>query len=194
MKKSVALMVLALLCVGACEKTSSFKDKRDSKKYKSVKIGEQVWMAENLNYAVDGSVCYDNDSANCETYGRLYNWEAARVACPTGWHLPSDAEWDVLIATVEQTHGPSAAGKHLKAANGWNGLDTYGFAVMPGGYGSPSSDFNGVGGYGNWWSDTEGDAIAAWFRNMRSAIDNVDKYMYGKDFFLSVRCVKGNAQ
>jgi hypothetical protein len=78
--------------------------------YKTVPIGTQQWMAKNLNCNVSGSVCYNNDPANCDTYGRLYNWTAAKTVCPTGWHLPSDAEWDALITAVG---GPSTAGTKL---------------------------------------------------------------------------------
>ena len=82
---------------------NSFTDNRDGKKYKAVKIGEQVWMAENLNYNAESSRCYDNSFFYCNEYGRLYTWEAAKKACPAGWHLPSDVEWITLISFVGDT-------------------------------------------------------------------------------------------
>jgi uncharacterized protein (TIGR02145 family) len=144
-----------------------FTDSRDSTIYKWVKIG-RTWMAENLNYAAEGSKCYRNDEANCAIYGRLYNWATAMEACPAGWHLPSDYEWNTLMSVVG---GTSVAGTKLKAASGWNnngngtddyngnGTDDYGFAALPGGGGNPSGtfySFGDVGTHGNWWSSTEG--------------------------------------
>jgi hypothetical protein len=100
------------------------------KTYKTVNIGEQVWMAENLNYNASGSVCYNYDPSNCDKYGRLYNWATAKIVCPAGWHLPSDAEWDALMTAVG---GSSIAGTKLKSRNGWNnngnGTDESGFRL-----------------------------------------------------------------
>jgi uncharacterized protein (TIGR02145 family) len=115
MKKSITL--LALFCIAAfAQQKGTFTDTRDGKTYKTTKIGEQVWMAENLNYYVSGSRCYDNKSTNCEIYGRLYNWEAAMTICPVGWHLPSETELDKLITAID---GENEAGKALKTRNGW---------------------------------------------------------------------------
>lgn len=77
-----------------------FTDERDGQTYKVIKIGKQVWMAENLNYETKDSYCYENAPANCEKYGRLYTWEAALNACPLGWHLPTKEEFETLVANV----------------------------------------------------------------------------------------------
>lgn len=108
-------------------------------KYRTVTIGDQEWMAENLNYAVDGSYCYNDAAQNCDKFGRLYSWEAATNACTEGWHLPDSMEWTVLFKSV----GTDAA-THLKATSGWdsntagNGDDAVGFSVLPAGGGSIS--------------------------------------------------------
>jgi len=139
--------------------TGTFTDSRDNKTYKTVKIGEQVWMAENLNYEAEGSVCYDNDPANCVKYGKLYNWHTAMKVCPKGWHLPSNAEWAIL---GDFAGGREIAGKKLKATSGWdyegksgNGTDAFGFSALPGGEGWPSGKFYYIGNNGEWWSTND---------------------------------------
>ena len=101
-----------------------FVDDRDGQVYRSVKIGEQTWMAENLNYAMDESSCY-----NCQKYGRVYTWYAMMSACPTGWQRPLKSDFNTLIATVG---GADMAGKALKSTNGWmgSGTDNYGFSAL----------------------------------------------------------------
>ena len=172
-------------------------DSRDGKKYKIVKIGNQTWMAENLNYDASDSKCYGNQPANCTKYGRLYNWATAKTACPSGWHLPSDAEWDILVTYAG---GSYTAGGKLKATSGWNrfiifisgnGTDEYGFSALPGGDGGSDGLFSNVGDNGLWWSATEGDANDAWIRNMCYNSSNVYRYYpYSKSILFSVRCVQ----
>ena len=99
---SLIMMVLLFLFTSGCTREidpifSEITDARDGQTYKTVTLGDQTWLAQDLNYETDNSWCFQNDPANCETYGRLYNWEAAMNACPAGWHLPSDQEWSKLI-------------------------------------------------------------------------------------------------
>jgi uncharacterized protein (TIGR02145 family) len=142
--------------------------------YKTVQIGTQIWMAENLNYDVAGSKCYNNLESNCDKYGRLYDWATMmaldddcrynscaskvqakhRGICPSGWHIPSSDEWKTLMDYVESSNGCTfCAAKYLKAKTGWNsngnGEDTYGFAALPGG--------TGYGDYGHGISFSDGD-------------------------------------
>jgi len=183
-----------------------FKDNRGGgKTYKTVKIGGKTWMAENLNYDTadgTGSWCYDDKPENCVTYGRLYNWNTAmagkssstanpsevRGVCPSGWHLPSRAEWDAL----ETAAGGSVAGKNLKSTTGWytnSGTDKYGFSALPGGYRFSDGNFHSAGNYGYWWTATEDDGSYAYYRGMYYDFDYVREPDYGKSNGFSVRCV-----
>jgi len=188
---------------------SSFKDSRDGKTYKTVKIGNQTWMAENLNYNASGSKCYENKDSNCKKYGRLYIWKAALTACPSGWHLPSDADWNVLMKSVNPSCSNNSdcagAGKKLKATSGWdrngNGEDAFGFSALPGGdgvfstlpgglIGSSKGYFNLEGGNGLWWSASEKDNDYAYHWYMYHGREDVIYRKYDKSNLLSVRCVQ----
>jgi len=173
---------------------SQFCDTRDNNIYKWTNIGSQIWMAENLNYDVPGNdndICYQNTTNNCNTYGRLYDFEMAMKVCPSGWHLPSDDEWKVLETFV----GIEDAGTKLKAKTGWStnggivGSDNFGFSALPGGY-YASNAFMHINDSGRWWtSDTIYEVYAyAWYIFFSSPRLTQDYYY--KVSLLSVRCVK----
>jgi hypothetical protein len=154
----------------------TFTDTYDGRIYKTVKIGEQVWMAENLNSRIGNSVCYDNNEANCRKYGRLYDWETAKKACPKGWHLPSYAEWDKLDANKHE------------------------FFALPGGEGYSGGYFDFVGYRSNWWSASEIDSnfdkirrtnYSNYAYNRRMYYDHeVRKTLNDKGYLFSVRCLQ----
>ncbi|MBS7272185.1 MAG: fibrobacter succinogenes major paralogous domain-containing protein [Fibrobacter sp.] len=163
----------------------SLRDSRDGKTYKTVIIGTQTWMAENLNYVSAQSFCYNGIADNCTKYGRLYSWSAAmdssvtgcrsldvcsptypvRGICPKGWHLPDSTEWEVLFSAVG---GKSIASKVLRSTSGWkcyyddqcwNGIDAFGFSALSAGYwygyGGASSYFEGEFTNALFWSSTQ---------------------------------------
>ena len=191
----------------------TFTDTRETpaKVYKWTKIGTQTWMAENLAYLpsvndatdnsttvakyyvynYDGTVVADaKASSYYTTYGVLYNWTAAMGVCPTGWHLPSSAEWATLEATVG---GFGTAGTKLKSVSGWTsgitGTDAYGFSALPSGY-YYGSDFNYALYFGYWWSATENDATYAYDRYMIYDGANVNSNNRNKYYGFSVRCLQ----
>jgi uncharacterized protein (TIGR02145 family) len=197
---------------GTIEPYGKLTDDRDNKTYKTVKIGEQVWMAENLNYDVpnnDTDVCYDKDPNNCNIYGRLYNWETAmngeassstnpiyvRGICPSGSHLPSNGEWAVLKNFVGTDAGLKLkANSSLFTTSTDKGTDNYGFSALPGGNGFPSGNFSNAGSYGYWWSTTEygtGNNYAR-CRSMGGGIyrNNVNDCGTSKSELYSVRCLQ----
>jgi len=169
----------------------SFTDSRDGKKYRTVKIGDLTWMAENLNHKTSDSWCYSDNAFYCDAYGRLYNWNAARSACPSGWRLPDSSDWGNLMTAVG---GSSTAGRRLKSKVGWysngNGTDDFGFSALPGGDRWDGGGFIYVGYYGFWWSATEIDAGLAHSRNMVFNDEYVYSYWDLKSHGLSVRCAR----
>jgi uncharacterized protein (TIGR02145 family) len=138
------------------EPCGTFTDPRDGQEYQSVCIGEQVWMAENLNFKSDESWCYADNPNNCETYGRLYSSESVKTACPPGWHLPSVEEYEELNDYFPK----NMAGGELKSVTGWNEPNTgannnSGWSALPGGHKNLLLDlYMGLGNFGYWWTST----------------------------------------
>jgi uncharacterized protein (TIGR02145 family) len=203
MKKVITLLLLIHVAVFAQQK-GIFTDSRDGKKYKTVKIGTQTWMAENLNYS---------SSFDCYYISTKYGYNEAKKICPSGWHLPNNEEWDILINFAG---GKENAGKKLKAKTGWNsnvsrrgefissgnGTDDYGFAALPGGV-CNKCWYEGylAGESGFWWSATKGKNAGECVYSINSTRNNVSEnagLIIGGDntnecFGYSVRCVKDEA-
>jgi uncharacterized protein (TIGR02145 family) len=171
----------------------------ENETYETVVIGTQTWMARNLNYNATGSVCYNNLESNCETYGKLYDWATAMTACPSGWHLPTNAETRTLIDYIK-TQKSCCAGKYLKATSGWNGegngTDEYGFTALPGGCYQFSS-FREVGKVAEWWTASKDgqDFALRWgldYNSDGNHSGNVPDDIISGSTLLSVRCIKDN--
>lgn len=203
---------------GAEQIEGTLTDLRDGQTYRTVVIGSQVWMAENLNFVLDSSVCYLNETEYCDKYGRLYKWVDAVNVCPAGWHLPDTTEWKILFSAVDA--GPEYAGIELKSVSGWDNDfnydcdgDLYGFSALPAGYRIPRSDFIQYYYDGNdpvaiipsnvtaffdeekygafFWSVTEGLGDKAF--NMHLSTRDLGAYLgayYDKESAFSVRCVR----
>jgi uncharacterized protein (TIGR02145 family) len=182
-----------------CQETDTLIDSRDGKVYKTIKIGDQIWMAQNLNYkTIAYCWCFNDDTTNCDKYGRLYRWEAAMKACPSGWHLPSEDEWDILIGFLG---GRKVAGGKMKSTTGWekdkgNATNSSGFSALPAGQGV-NTGFGiggnmGIGLIAVWWTSTKPElsfSPVCCYVNYFNG-DKVTKGSEKTNLQFSVRCVK----
>ena len=216
----------ALLSPVVCGQT--FSDSRDGKIYATVQIGTQCWMAQNLNVGtrINGSVtqtnnspipiiekyCYNNNEANCNVYGGLYQWDemmqystnpGIQGICPPYWHLPTDAEWCTLAifldasvnCSIEGNLGTNAGGKIKEAGTThWNSPNTgatnsSGFTALPGGF-CPSGDFfSYLGSEGHFWTSTVYSASNAWYRLLAADKATINRSKPLRGYGLSVRCI-----
>lgn len=180
---------------------SSITDKRDGQVYRTTKIGNQVWMAENMKYKPQGAneiiACYDDSQDNCDKYGILYGLEAALVSCPEGFHIPSEEEWRVL---ADFMGGDSIAGPKLRAIGGWNTTehpstlndkDEYGFSALPAGV----HYFGGFGSITYFWTthfgySKDGELLGAY----NIAVSDGNRMEFGGTALtttkISLRCLK----
>lgn len=185
--------------------------------YTTVIIGTQCWMAQNLNIGtrIDGTsnqtdnstiekYCYADNTLNCATYGGLYQWNemmqysttpGIQGICPTGWHLPTDAEWTTLTTYLG---GESVAGGKMKetgtthwASPNTGATNTIGFTALPGGNRHSSGAFNSISYQAHWWSSTEYSiTTSVWYRTLTYVNTNVSRASLHKDYGCSVRCLK----
>ena len=186
--------------------------------YKTIVIGTQEWMAENLKTtvyrngnAIDNIIenyqwldlttgawaSYNNDNQYDCPYGKLYNWFAVadpRYLCPTDWHVPTDGEWTAL---TDYIGGAAVAGGKMKTTGlqywispNTDATNESGFSGLPGGYRSSSGDFYNVGNGGYWWSSSEYDASRAWYRFLTYNYDNAYQDRNDNGVGFSVRCLR----
>jgi len=169
MKKLLFILIIPFLLISSCKKDNT-DDNNDppaetvtdanGNVYSTVVIGSQTWMSGNIRVDVPGSYIYNNNSSDISTYGRLYTWEAAKTACPSGWHLPTQAD---LEALAQSLGGNQIAGGKMKNAGTtyWQapnagGDNSSGFNGLPGGYRNATDGiFFGKGQYGYYWSSTD---------------------------------------
>lgn len=200
-----------------CDGTTTFTDPRDGQTYAIVQIGEQCWFAENLRYS--GSISqvseqanwaaiwnggnpteqaawcyYDNNTANDEIYGKLYNWYAvnSESLCPDGWHIPSQVDW---VELIEFLGGVNIAGGKMKTTTGWTAPNTdatneSGFSGLPGGYRDNNGTFDFVGDLGRWWSSNEMNIDAASNYGLNYGVGSAGNYGELKTGGLSCRCLR----
>ncbi len=216
-----ALAVSASLCAQQGKPGPNITDAAGNS-YKTVTIGTQQWMAENLKVSKysDGTTIpnitdnkqwrnnttgawayYNNDAANNAKYGKLYNWYAVskttngnKNVCPTGWHVPTDAEWTVLR---DYLGGESFAGGKMKevGTTNWNSPNTDAtntslFTGLPGGYRAGYGVYDYIGAKGYWWSSTEGSTGYAWGRDLVNYSGIVFINSLLKEYGFSVRCLR----
>jgi uncharacterized protein (TIGR02145 family) len=216
-----ALAVSASLCAQQGKPGPNITD-AEGNSYKTVIIGTQQWMAENLKVSKysDGTTIpnitdnnqwqinttgawayYNNDAANNAKYGKLYNWYAVskttngnKNVCPTGWHVPTDAEWTVL---TDYLGGISIAGGKLKevGTTNWNSPNTSAtntslFTGLPVGTRDYDGDYSTIGDYGSWWGSTEDDTGSAWGRGLSYYYGDAYRDSDGKRNGFSVRCLR----
>lgn len=210
--KILNLMILGsialLLTLSSCEPeplneyeaedSGTFTDKRDSQAYNWVRIGDQIWMADNLAYS-NGGVAYENDINNANIYGYLY--ASPMVEAPEGWHIPSEAEWLQLINYITSSDYSELEAYALKSSIGWNnqgnGDDYFGFRALPGGerwsYRGGIWNFRNMGQSGGWWTTTKIYNTNKYSIISISADSNEPEILNASQsgyYNLSIRCIK----
>ena len=196
MKPFAAFSLLLLSMLGSAQDMDVYLDSRDGKVYKTVEIGSQIWMAENLNYLSDSPGAIFRDAAVLsDVFGRLYCWEAAKEVCPDGWHLPSDEDWSIL---ADHLGGEAVAGGVMKEISTyWVSLheeasNESGFSALPGGLleDPRDQDYPYMGEMGFFWSTREKSRSDGWFRYVKYDGTLLKAGSGDKEFGMSVRCLK----
>ncbi len=184
----------------------SIKDERDGRTYRTSKVGEQTWIVENLKYEMEGSLCYENKKDNCKKYGRLYSMDAAKKACPSGWHPATNGEWKTMLETLGNVflHSSSTGDVNTFQASYKDDSmkDQYGFNIVASGYGlDPEyAAQSNQAQFGNFprgiyiWAPTDSELkndVAKWHQVRIDTKKNLAQvFVAGKEMFLSVVCAK----
>jgi uncharacterized protein (TIGR02145 family) len=185
MKKTcLCLLILLSALTSFAQSDSTFTDSRDSKIYKKVKIGSQTWMAQNLNYSITGSCCYEYNNANCVKYGKLYKWEEAQSACPPGWHLPKKEDFEALL--VKFTSSGGAASKEFLFSGTPAGTSPLG------GYLSNSGYYRNIAQGAYYWTSSVSDDASAWCLYIIKDLSKASQFSYSKSCGISIRCLQDN--
>ena len=178
-----------------------YTDSRDGKKYKTTIIGPQKWMAQNLNYETKSSLCYQNHvySDLSSTYGRLYSFEDAQTACPTGYHLPTKEDFDTLYYFGAQSHSPNnlITTYYTKDLNNKKRYDRFGFSATYAGYATDSTHFDGYydkdakypSGYAIYWSSYINSENEATVLKLSSYDPSLYITTTQSDKYYSIRCI-----
>lgn len=177
-------------------KYGSLTDSRDGQIYKTISIGSQTWMAENLAYRTNiGSYwAYDNNNNNVEKYGLLYNWETSKNICPTSWHLPSNNEWTTLITYLNGDE--KNAGSKMKTKTGWNYhidghcLNSSGFSALPAGNCINNGTFQYLNEAAFFWTSSPDEGKDAYYIYLDYRYDYVLQGDHFRTNGFSIRCVK----
>ena len=187
-----------LLLEGKAKVDTTFTDSRDGKTYKMVKIGDQTWMAENLIFNATNSEYYQNNPSYVDIYGRLYDWNSSRTACPSAWHLPTEAEWRTLsdyLGGAEVSGGKMKATGTIEAGTGrWRfssnsgATNESGFTAQPGGK-KEGDTYSNEGYRAYFWAIDNTYAISKWL-NYASTGMNSFSSPYPAGYKFSIRCVK----
>ena len=190
MKKIFFLLFLEIIFLKTVNSQTfgNFTDTRDGKTYKTIKIGEQVWMAENLAFKTDtGCWVYDNDKSNVSKYGYLYNWETARKVCPVNWHLPSQAEFETLL----DKYGGSKNWNHENFEALIKG-GTSGFSAVLAGWRNYGKKYVFIGNHSYFWSSSAHDTDYPWRLYLYGHFRRAGMGSNLKTMGFSVRCIQDN--
>jgi uncharacterized protein (TIGR02145 family) len=185
MKKLCNTLFILSFAISCFAQSNTYTDTRDGKVYKTVKIGDQTWMAENLAFKTGKGCCaYDNKLSNVSKYGYFYDWKTAKSVCPTGWHLPSKEDFETLLVN-------------------YSGSDNINKVLLPGGSSGfsakysgcsncySSETFYGIGDYTYFWSSST-DGSDAWLMSTGNDSPNPIMNVGNMSSGFSVRCLKDN--
>jgi uncharacterized protein (TIGR02145 family) len=184
--KKLFILLLCVACAARSytQQTGTLTDSRDGKSYKTIQIGTQVWMAENLAFHIaEKCWVYENNPDNLAANGNLYTWESAQDACPTGWRLPSEGDYKLLLDQV------GGAGK--QAFQNLIPAGTSGFAATLGGWRRDDGVYRNIDEYGLFWTSSK-SVTGGGFLSVDSRY-KIARVFYGKKYYgYSVRCIKTN--